>query len=639
MLGESAMVRIPSSRHAIRNTEYGIRDQLSAPTCREACHRYRRGRVRCRAVHWIVPVIGRECNRPGLWYNAGMDAITLAAVRRELEETLTGGRVQAVVQPDPSSLALEIFRDGRHWLLLSADARTSRVHLLGERARRGVERDTPFLLLARKRLRGARLRRVLQPGWERLLYLAFQHPDYGDVVLVAEVMGRWSNLVLNDGQGDVLASLRHFERSEHARRVVRPGHPYQPPPPQQGKRPLDLVREEDLARLLHQTPAGRPMWKALVQGLAGLSPLAAREIVYRATGDALADVSHPNLNPASLMAALAWFRALPEQGGWAPTVALDEGALPVAFAPYELTHLGRWRHVRTISEAAQVYYAATLGADSYAGRRRQVLGLIQEVRKKLQARRASLGEQAVGEEDVARLRSYGEWILAYAWKIQPGDTILEADTGEETLTIPLDPTLSPSENAQGYFARYHKAKRAAEKIPGLLARVDRDLAWLDQLESDAHLADNTPQLEEVRTALLDAGLVSEPRGKRPRPARSQPIRVTTPEGFQVLIGRNAMQNEQVTWKLAGPEDVWLHAQGVPGSHVVIRAAGREVPEEVIQRVAGWAAWRSQARRDAKVPVMVTRRRHLRKLKGGRPGQVRVLQHRTVMVRPEPPPGK
>ncbi len=569
-----------------------------------------------------------------------MDAITLAAVRRELDETLTGGRVQAVLQPDASSLALEIFRDGRrHWLLLSADVRAPRVHLLAERARRGVEKETPFLLLARKRLRGSRLQRVLQPGWERLLFLAFRHPDYGDVVIVAEVMGRWSNLVLNDEQGDVLASLRHFEHRSRTSRIVRPGHPYQPPPPQRGKLPLDVVREEDVIRLLHRTPAGQPLWKALVQHLAGLSPLAGREIVHRATGDAHADVTHPNLSPAGLMAALDWLRALPEEGGWAPTVALDENDQPTAFAPYELTHLGRLRYVSTISEAAQVYYAAMLGADSYAGRRRQVFDLIEEARKKLLGRRASLGEQAVGEEDVARLRAYGEWILSYAWKIQPGDSVLEADTGEETLTIPLDPTLNPSENAQAYFARYHKAKRAAEKVPQLLAQVDRDLAWLDQLESDARLADNTPQLEEIRAALLDSGLVTASKGKRPRPPRSQPIRVTTPEGFEALIGRNAVQNERVTWKMAGPEDVWLHAQGVPGSHVVIRSQGREVPEDVIIQAAGWAAWRSQARRDARVPVIVTQRKHLRKIKGGRPGQVRVLRHRTVMARPEPPPGK
>ncbi len=567
-----------------------------------------------------------------------MDAITLAAIRRELDETLTGGRVQAVVQPDEHSLALEIFRDGqRRWLLISSDARASRVHLLAEKARRGVATDTPFLLLARKRLRGARLADVIQPGWERLLYLSFAHPEQGESVLVAEIMGRWSNLVLNNGQGDVLSSLRHFERSDRSRRIIRPGHAYMPPPPQQGKRPIDLVGEEEVARLLHQTPAGKPLWRALVSQIAGLSPLVARELVFRAAGDALADVSHPNLSPASLTDVLNWLRALPQQGGWAPTAALDEAGTPTAFAPYELTHLERLRYFDSISAAARAFYESALGADSYAGRRQQVLALIEQARKKLLGRRASLGEQAAGEEDVARLRAYGEWILAYAWKIKPGDTELLADTGEEILTIPLDPTLSPSENAQAAFARYHKKKRAAEKIPALLAEVDRDLAWLEQIESDVRLADNTPQIEELREALLASGLVSEAKGKRPRPPRSQPVRVTTPEGFEVIIGRNALQNERVTWKMAQPDDIWLHAEGVPGSHVIIHSNGREVPDAVIAQAAGWALWHSRARESTKAPVIVTRKRHLRKIKGGRPGQVRVLQHRSITVRPQKPP--
>ncbi len=566
-----------------------------------------------------------------------MDAITLAAMRRELDETLTGGRVQAVVQPDAHSLALEIFRDGaRHWLLLSADASAPRVHLLAAKARRGVETDTPFLLMARKRLRGARLSRVVLPGWERTLYLAFFHPEQGENVLAAEIMGRWSNLVLNDEHGDVLSSLRHFERNERSRRIVRPGRPYAPPPPQTNKAPIDLMAGEDVARLLHQTPAGKPLWRTLVATLAGLSPLAAREIVFRATGDALADVSHPNLSAAGLMDALHWFRSLPQQGGWAPTVALDENETPTAFAPYELTHLGRLRYFDSISAAARTYYDATVGSDSYAGRRRQTLTLIARARKKLLGRRISLGEQAAGEEDVARLRAFGEWILAYAWRIQPGDRELTADTGEEILHISLDPTLSPSENAQAYFSRYHKKKRAAQKIPALLAEVDRDLAWLAQLESDVKLADNTPQIEELRTALLASGLVAEPQGKRPRPPRSQPVRATTADGFEVIIGRNAVQNERVTWKMAQPDDVWLHAEGVPGSHVIIRSLAQEISDAAIEQAAGWALWHSQARNSAKAPVIVTRKRHLRKIKGGRPGQVRVLQHRSITVRPQKP---
>jgi len=573
-----------------------------------------------------------------LCYNARMDAITLAAVRRELDEALTDGRVQAVVQPDDHSLALEIFREGqRRWLLLSIDAQAPRVHLLADKARRGLEKDTPFLLQARKRLRGARLTGVIQPDWERLFYFPFTHPEHGESVLAAEIMGRWSNLILNDGQGDVLTSLRYFERNARSQRIVRPGQPYQPPPPQRNKLVLDLLREADVARLLHQTPAGKPLWRALVGRIAGLSPLAARELIFRAAGDALADASHPNISASALLVMLDWLRSLPQQGGWSPTVAVDDRDIPQAFAPYELTHLGRLTAYATISAAARAYFAATLGADSYAGRRKQVLALLEQARKKLVGRRISLGEQAAGEEDVARLRAAGEWILAYAWQIKPGDSELKADAGEEILHIPLDPALSPSENAQAIFARYHKVKRASKKIPALLAQVDRDLAWLEQIESDVLLADNTPQIEELREALLASGLVATGAKKKARFQRSQPIRAQTPDGFEVIIGRNALQNEKVTWKIARPDDIWLHAQGMPGSHAIIRTGGNDIPETSVLAAASWAAYHSKARNEAKVSVIVTRKRQLRKIKGGRAGQVRVLQHRSITVRPKKPP--
>ncbi len=566
-----------------------------------------------------------------------MDAITLAAVRRELDETLREGRVQAVVQPGPNSLALEIYRPGqRHWLLLSIEPQAPRIHLLAQKARRGLATDTPLLLQTRKRLRGARLTQVQQLPWERVLTLHFAHPRQEKSVLVAEIMGRWSNLLLLDERQKIISSLRTFQHSSHSQRVMLPGRTYQPPPAQQNKWPLAAVQERDCARLLHQTPADKPLWRALVAQIAGLSPLLARELVFRATGKRQARVAHPNVSAAGLADVLDWARSLPRQGGWAPSIALDDAGEPQAFAPYELTHLGRWNTYRSINQAAQIFYQAALGHDSYAGQRQQVLALIHQARKKVQGRRISLGEQAVGEAEIEHLRTQGEWLLAYAWQVKPGDRQLVVDTGDGVLQIPLEPTLSASENAQALFARYRKMKRAAAKIPPLLAAADRDLAWLAQLESDAHLADNTPQLEELREALLAAGLVTETGKKRAKIARSHPIHLTTTQGYEVFIGRNALQNERVTWQMARPDDIWLHAQDVPGSHAIIRTQGRDVPEADIVQVAAWVAWQSQARQNTKAAVIVTRRRHLRKIKGGRPGQVRVLKHRSLIVRPQPP---
>ena len=261
--------------------------------------------------------------------------------------------------------------------------------------------------------------------------------------------------------------------------------------------------------------------------------------------------------------------------------------------------------------------------------------LLDEARKRLHGRRISLGEQAVSPEEVEALRHAGEWILAYAWQIRPGDVELAADTGEGILHIPLDPTLSPSANAQAYFARYHKAKRAAAHIPQLLADVDRDLAYLDQLQTDLALADNAPQIEELRHVLVESGLISvASKGRRSPLPRSQPLFLRSDDGLAVIIGRNALQNETVTWKLAAADDLWLHAERVPGAHVVVKTDGGDVPRRTLEQAASWTAYHSQARADTKVAVLYTQRRHLRRIPRGRPGQVRVLQAQSLTVVPQ-----
>lgn len=565
-----------------------------------------------------------------------MDAITLTAVAWELRDLLIGGRVQAVIPPDEYGLALELYaRGARHWLLLDANPRRPRLHLLAEKARRGLETDTPFLLLARKWLDGARLSEVFQPAWERVLFLTFTQGGER-MTLAAEVMGRWSNVLLLDADGIICASLRRFEGA--SARLPLPGRPYAPPPPQAGKLPVDLFRREDAERMVRTSPPAAPIWRLLVEQLAGLSPLLARELVFRAVGDAQATPNHPNASPEALSDGLDWVRRLVREGGWAPALALDPATgTPLAFAPYELTHLGPCRPYPSISQAAAAFYTAALGADAYAGRRAGVQALLTAARERLQARREALQAEMSRAAAAETLRQWGEWILAYATTLPAGAAELVADTGAETLRIPLDPTLSVVANAQAYFARYHKARRALEKLPGLLAEVERDLAYLDQLQADLNLADNAAHLEDIRQAIVAAGLVRPPGERRsPRPPASQPLRLRSRDGFEVIIGRHALQNERVTWELAGPDDLWLHTERVPGAHVIIRTHGRPVPSTTLEEAAGWAAYYSAARHDGNVPVLYTQRRHVRRVPGGRPGQVRVLQARSLMATPKPP---
>ncbi|PJF24842.1 MAG: hypothetical protein CUN53_15795 [Phototrophicales bacterium] len=222
-----------------------------------------------------------------------------------------------------------------------------------------------------------------------------------------------------------------------------------------------------------------------------------------------------------------------------------------------------------------------------------------------------------------RLRQSGELILAYQYAIQPGQTELRAqyDPDQPELTIALDSNMTPLENAQRYFERYNKAKRALEDVPGLIAQTEQDLAFLEQLDTDLTLAGSYPEIDEVQAALQAKGLW---RGKplaKASSSKTVPLRVVTAEGFVIWVGRNSRQNEIVTFDKASPDDWWLHARGVPGAHVIIKADGRKVPESVFEQAAGLAAYYSAKRQEAKVEVDVTLRKHVRKLRGASPGMV------------------
>jgi len=556
------------------------------------------------------------------------DALTLNAITWEFRRQIVDGRVQHIVLPDELSVALELYAGGRrYYLLASAHPQHARVHLVRAKVRRGVERETPLLLLLRKYVRGARLIAVAQPPWERILHLTFSGPE-GETTLVVETMGRHSNIMLLDHERVVLDAVKHVTPQMSRVRPILPRTRYRPPPAQAKELP-DQLTQTLLFQLLDTSNPNEPLWRVLVRGVAGISPLAAREVAFRATGDAEAAVAAVE-HIATVLEALQTLCAPVHTGAWQPTVVRENDAV-AAFAPYPLTHRGRYEEADGMSAAVEAYYAHLTSQDAYAQARRAVQQLIDEARQRLERRREALQRQQVAPEEVKRLRQSGELILAYQWQIQPGQTLLEAayELEGEPLRIALNPQLSPVENAQAYFRRYEKAKRAAQEIPEALARVQQQLDYLAQLETDLQLAENRPAIDEVRELLVETGLVREPRRHRTTP-RSGPLRFEI-DGFTVWVGRNARQNDELTFRRASADDLWLHARGVPGAHVIIKTGGREVPEKVLHQAAQLAARYSAARGERHVEVDVTQVRHVRRVKGGGPGQVVYRQERTLRV--------
>jgi predicted ribosome quality control (RQC) complex YloA/Tae2 family protein len=565
------------------------------------------------------------------------DALTLSAVCDELEPLLVDSRLQRLIFVDELSLAVEYFgpRVGRGYILLSTHPELGRIQRLKRPPARGLERDTPFSLVARKHLRTARVRSVRQPRLERVLELGCEQRDasgqHYKVVLIVEAMGRRSNLVLVDADGVIIDAARRSPPSRNARRPVLPHLPYAPPPPQDRLLPEQLTVEA-LAAAAHGTLAAH-----IGQRVAGLSPQAAREIVFRATNSA--DTPASSADWTALLETIRAFVAPIDTHAWRPSLALRDGR-PVAYAPYRLEHLAAagavLRDLPSISAAMDEYYALRQAeprarGDALAGERPALLSHLERSLASIDRRIHALEQQlelSAAQRDP--LRRAGELILTRQAELPPGAHELVVD-GE---AIALDPTLSASENAQAYFARYRKAREAEERVPTLLEQARQQAAHQADLRT---LVEVAPDMSAIRALRREVrGDDDRPTRRGQPPAKNAPHRrISLADGWEALIGSSAVGNAAVTFDLASADDLWLHARGVPGAHVILRGprASAEPPAPVMERAAELAAWHSAARDSGRVEVDVAPRRHVRKIPNAPPGVVRYSNERTLRVTP------
>jgi len=386
--------------------------------------------------------------------------------------------------------------------------------------------------------------------------------------------------------------------------------------------------------ILASAKPDRPLQRLLTSRLFGISPMAAREAAFRATGDAEAPVREAS--PAAIAASLAELFAPLEDGTWSPHVALDHQGDVIAFAPYAPRQFEWIEPAPSISEAMWRYSQERFTADAYAAVRERVKELIEKAQSRTAHALEQVRAEVVEEEEAKALREAGELLLTYQHRIKPGDReITVPDYEGEQRTLKLDPTASPVQNAQAYFQRYQKAKRAAKEIPARIRALEADRAYLEQLAVDLALAESRPEIDVVHDALVERGWAK----KQHQPSSSGQVkgpRRFEVEGFPVFVGRNARQNEKLTFGRAGPEDLWLHVRGKPGAHVIIKNNGRDVPEDTIRRAGELAAYYSSVRESNRADVDVTERRFVRRVSGARPGLVTYRNERTLSVEPREP---
>jgi predicted ribosome quality control (RQC) complex YloA/Tae2 family protein len=558
-----------------------------------------------------------------------VDYLSLSCLRDRLDGLL-GARIQRVVLVDDRSIGLELYAKQRHQLLVSAHPQYPRMLLTPNKLRRGVGTEIPLLLLLRKWVRNARLVNVTQPAWERILILHFDGRA-GPCRLIAELIGRYSNLILVGPDGRILDAVKRVGPDLNRYRVTLPAHPYHlPPVPVSHRAPTDVAVSEWAAILATAAPDDR-LHRLLTSQLLGVSPTVAREIAFRATGDPEPPV-HAAAPEVIAAAITELFGSINGDTPWSPHVATDTDGNVIAFTPYEPRQFEQIEPTAGISDAMFRYFQDVLTAEPYAVARQQIQSLIHEARSRIDRALVQLQAQVMDDATIDRLREDGELLLTYQGQVtRSAREVTVPDHRGNPRTIQLDPMLQPVENAQAYFRRYRKATRAAKEVSTRIARLTPDLAYLDQLAADLALAESRPEIDGVRDALVEAGWA--PSANRKSSGQQGGLRRFEVDGFIIFVGRNARQNEDLTFKRAATDDLWLHVRGQSGAHVIIRRSGQAVPEDVIQHAAALAAYYSPARDERQVDVDVTERRFVRRARSGHPGLVTYRNERTISVAP------
>lgn len=571
------------------------------------------------------------------------DVFVLKAVAAEMEKKLVRAkaRVTKTFQINPTDVLI-LFRSelGNSTLFISIHPTRGRVNLT-ERHYSRPPSPTPFAMLLRKHLLGSKLLSIRQPPLERVLYLDFVLANDGDretqKTLVAEIMGRHSNLILLDkleeGKGQrILGALKHMPPAANRYRTILPNYTYYPPPLQEKLHPfaLDFNHfQQEMSRL-----CGSEAEKALLENIQGLSPFLAREIVSRA-----------GVSSASPKTAQALWEKLQElleiyTGDlWEPVLFFDKEEKPLDFSairPHQSLP-GRTRYFDSISQLLDEFYAYK---EKVEEKERLRLFLTQQAQRALQRSKKKEKIQLTELERAKKaehFRLLGELLLINLKDIPEKCREVEleniwSEKGEK-IKIPLDPSISPSSNAQRYFRNYRKAKQGEQKISTQLKRTRQEIAYWENVLFSLEKAD-LQTLREIQQELVEEGYL--PSVQKPKPsvqaALSKPLKFLSSQGEEIYVGRNNRQNEYLSLRFAAKTDYWFHVKDMPGAHVILKSAAPD--EESIKEAALLAAYFSRGTHSSNVPVDYTQVKNLRRPPGAPPGMLVYDNYRTIFVTPD-----
>lgn len=571
------------------------------------------------------------------------DGITIAAMVRELNNNLAGGRINKIAQPEGDELMITARgTEGQKRLLLSASASLPLIYFT-EKNKVSPLTAPNFCMLLRKHIGSAKIAGIRQPGLERVVEFDLEHlNELGDPckkVLILELMGKHSNLIFCDDKNMILDSIKHVSSHMSSVREVLPGREYFITKTQDKWDPLTVTQEEFLEHVCKKPVSAA---KALYSSLTGLSPVIAEELCYRASIDG--NDAMLSLNEVSCVHLYHTLQRMMEdvkEGNFTPNI-IYRGEEPVEYGVFPFQQYGPEYHsvaFDSVSSMLETYYASknilTRIRQKSADLRKIVQTALERNRKKLILQQKQMKDTAKKD----KYKVYGELINTYGYSLPEGSRSLQAlnyYTNEE-ITIPLDETLTPAQNSKKYFDRYTKLKRTEEALTTQIADTESEIEHLESISNALDIARSESDLSQIKEELTQYGYIkrhySGKKGAKMQ-AKSKPFHYISSDGFDIYVGKNNFQNDELTFKFATGNDWWFHAKKMAGSHVVVKTKDGELPDRTFEEAGRLAAYYSKGRTAPKVEIDYIQKKHVKKPGGAKPGFVVYYTNYSLMAEPD-----
>ena len=555
------------------------------------------------------------------------DGITIANIVYDLNRTILNGRIAKIAQPEKDELILTIKGGniGQARLLLSASASLPLIYLTDTNKPSPMNAPN-FCMLLRKHIANGRITKIFQPEMERIVRFEIEHlDDLGDLCkksLIIEVMGKHSNIIFCDENDKIIDSIKHISAQVSSVREVLPGREYFIPKTSEKFNPLTENREHFLFEIMEKPTTIR---KAIYSSYTGISPLAAGEICYRASLDADASTSALSEDEKlHLSNNFFWYMEDVKEGNFTPNIVM-RGKEPVEYSAFLLKQYADLETISydSISQVLEQFYAEknvyTHMRQKSADLRRIVTTALERSRKKYDLQLKQLKDTEKRE----KYKVYGELLNAYGYTAPEGAKSLEALNyyTNEMITIPLDSDLSALENAKKYFDRYNKLKRTYQALSSLIEETKMEIIHLDSIATSLDIATSESDLSQIKEELTESGYIKKCSTKKQKSAKSKPFHYVSSNGYDIYVGKNNYQNDELTFKMATGNDWWFHAKEMPGSHVIVKTNGDELPDQTFEEAGRLAAYYSKGKEAGKVEIDYLQKKNVKKPNGAAPGFV------------------